>query len=133
MACPARFFVSTAARSVSRRNVFGWARGSLTEEKLLHLLHDDFLILLARRVQAIFVQQHFAVFHPLAPRLLRDLLVDLFSQVAVERRFGESGQFLLQFGAKDSVIRHKFLLKLSHRILAFTGFLRKTLPLTRST
>src|SRR6266853_5797373 len=101
MACPARFFVSTAERSVSRGDVFGGTRGSLTEEKLLHLLHDDFLILLARRVQAIFVQQHLAMFHPLAPRLLRDLFVDLFSQVAVEGRLREPGQFLFQFGTED--------------------------------
>ena len=106
MACPAPFSAqfAVAVRSVRRGNVFGWTRGSLTEEKLLHLLHDDFLILLARRVQAIFVQQHFAVFHPLAPRLLRDLLVDLFPQVAVERRLGEPRQFLFQFCAEDFVI-----------------------------
>ena len=104
MACPALFFVSIAVRSVSRGNVFGGTRGSLTEEKLLHLLYDHFLILLAGRVQAIFVQQHFAVLHPLAPRLLRDLFVDLFAQVAVERRFGEPGQFLFQFCAENFVL-----------------------------
>src|SRR6202171_6371442 len=104
MACSALFFVTIAARSVSRGNVFGWTRRSLTKEKLLHLLHDDFLILLARRVQAIFVQQHLAVFHPLAPGLLRDLLVDLFPQVAIERRLGEPRQFLFQFCAEDSVL-----------------------------
>src|SRR3981189_1841820 len=104
MACPALFFVSIAARSVRRGNVFSWTRGSLTEEKLLHLLHDVFLILLARRVQAIFVQQHLAIFHPLAPRLLRDLFVDLFSQVAVERRLWEPRQFLFQFCAEDFVL-----------------------------
>src|SRR5271154_7056541 len=76
---------------VSRRNVFGRARGSLAEEKLLHLLYDDFLVLLARRVQAIFVQQHLAVFHPLAPCLLRHIFVNLFSQFAVEWRLGKAG------------------------------------------
>src|SRR5208282_6401565 len=101
---PRRSSFVGAVRSVRWRNVFGWMRGSLTEEKLLHLLHDDFLILLARRVQAIFVQQHLAVFHPLAPRLLRDVLVDLLSQVAVERRLGKPGQFLFQFCAEDFVI-----------------------------
>src|SRR5271157_5001534 len=99
MACPAPFLL--ALRSVRRGNVFGWARRSLTEEKLLHLLHDDFLVLLARRIQAIFVEQHFAVFHPLSPSLLRDLLVDLFSQVAVERRLGEPRQFLFQSCAEN--------------------------------
>src|SRR5271169_1253463 len=101
MACLATVL---APDSVRRRNVFGWTRGSLTEEKLLHLLNDDFLILLARRVQAIFVEQHLAVFHPLAPRLLRHMFIDLFSQVAVERRLGEPRQFLLQFCAEDFVI-----------------------------
>src|SRR5450756_1919936 len=106
MACPAPLLAlsAVAARSVRRGNIFGWTRGSLTEEKLLHLLHDDFLILLARRVQAIFVQQHLAVFHPLAPRLLRDLFVDLFSQVTVERRLGEPRQLLLQFCAENFVL-----------------------------
>ena len=118
MACPAPLlaqFAGRRTRSLRWRNVFGGTRGSFAEEKLLHLLHDDFLILLARRVQAIFVQQYFAVFHPLAPRLLRDLLVDLFSQVAVEGRLGEPRQFLFQFCAENFVIGHKFLLKLSHR------------------
>src|SRR5208282_5890796 len=62
--------VFNEAPLVCRRNVFRGTRRSLTEEKLLHLLHDDFLILLARRVQAIFIEQHLAVFHPLAPSLL---------------------------------------------------------------
>src|SRR5450759_2158922 len=99
MACPVPLLAlrAIAVRSVRRGNVFGWTRGSLAEEKLLHLLYDDFLILLARRVQAVFVQQHFAVFHPLAPRLLRDLLVDLFSQVAVARRLGEPRQLPVSY------------------------------------
>ncbi len=121
MACPATVL---APDSVRRGNIFGWMSGSLTEEKLLHLLHDDFLILLARRIQAIFVEQHLAVFHPLAPRLLRDAVVNLFSQVAVERRLGKSRQFLFQFCAEDFVIGHRILLKLSHRYDVFTGFRR---------
>src|ERR1700674_5374545 len=104
MACPALFLVSIAARSVRRRNVFSWTRGSLTKEKLRHLLHDDFLILFASRVQARFAQQHLAVFHPLAARLLRDMLVDLFPQVAVERRLREPGQLPLQFCAENFVL-----------------------------
>ena len=85
-------------------NVFGGTRGAFAEEELLHLLHDDFLILLAGGVQAIFVEQHFAVLHPLAPRLLRDMVIDLFPQFAVEWRLGKTRQFLFQFCAEDFVI-----------------------------
>src|ERR1700721_17726 len=85
---------------VRGRNVFGGTRSSLAKEKLLHLLDDDFLILLTGWVQAIFVEQHLAVLHPLTPRLLRDVIVNLLSEIAVEGRLGEAGQFLFQFGAK---------------------------------
>jgi len=79
---------------VRGRNVFGGTRGPLAEEELFHLFDDDFLVLLAGGVEAIFVEQHLAMLHPLAPRLLRDVVVDFFSEVAVERRLGKAGQFL---------------------------------------
>ena len=89
-----------SVRSVRWWNVFGWTRGSLTEEKLLHLLHDDFLILLARRIQAIFVEQHLAVFHPLAPRLLRDLVIDLFPNSLSKGGSGSPGNSCFSFAQK---------------------------------
>src|ERR1035441_9068325 len=113
--------VPELVKSMRWRDVFGGMRRPFAEEKLLHLLHDDFLVLLARGVQAIFVEQHLAVLHPLAPRLLRDIFVDFFSQVAVEWRLGESGQFLFQFCAEDFVIGHRF----SFEIIAQASWLSR--------
>jgi hypothetical protein len=89
---------------VRRWNVLRGRGRALAEEELFHLLHDDFLILLARGVQAIFVEQHLAVFRPLIPGFLRDLVVDSLSQVGAEGRLGERGQFLFQFCAEDFAI-----------------------------
>ena len=58
---------------------------ALAEEELLHLLHDDFLVLLTRGVQTVFVEQHLAEFHPLVPRLLRDVFVDSLAKFAIKR------------------------------------------------
>src|SRR5882724_7598190 len=69
-----RYHVAPAA-SVRGRDVLSRGRGALAKEELLHLFYDHFLILLARRIQAILVQKHLAVLRPLAPRLLRNLVV----------------------------------------------------------
>src|SRR6059036_2855154 len=71
--------------SVGWRHVLRRGRGALAEEELFHLFHDHFLILLARRIQAIFVQKHLAVLRPLAPGLLRNLIVDFLAELRIER------------------------------------------------
>src|ERR1700682_1183255 len=89
---------------VRGRDVFSGAGRAFSEEELLHLLHDNLLILLARWVQAILVQQHLAVLHPLAPSLLRDIFVNLLAQFAVERSLRKPGQFTFQFCAENFVL-----------------------------
>jgi len=96
-----------ALRSVGRGNIFFRRSCSLAEEERFHLLDDYFLILLAGGVQPIFVQQHFAEFHPLVPCLLRDVLVDPLAKFAVERRFGKTRKLLFQFRAKNRSLGHK--------------------------
>src|SRR5207244_10915875 len=73
--------------SVGWRHVLRRGRGALAEEVLFHLFHDHFLILLARRIQAIFVQNHLAVLRPLAPGLLMTLIVDFLAELRIEWRF----------------------------------------------
>jgi len=92
---------------VRGRDVFRGLGRTFAEEKLLHLLHDNFLILLARGVQTIFVEQHFAMLHPLSPSLLRDVVVYFLAQFAIEGRLGKSGQITFQFRAENFVFRHK--------------------------
>ena len=69
---------------VCRRNVLCRGGRAFPEEELFHLADNDFLILLPCRVQAVLVQQHLAEFHPLIPSLLRDVLVDPFTEFAIK-------------------------------------------------
>ncbi len=56
-------------------------------------------------LQAILIQQHLLPFHPLAPCLLRHILIDLLAKVGVERRFVEPFHLRLVLRAKHHV-RH---------------------------
>jgi hypothetical protein len=56
--------------SMRGRNVLCGRGCAFAEEELLHLFYDHFLILLARRIQTIFIEQHLAILGPLAPGLL---------------------------------------------------------------
>ncbi len=85
------------------RNVLCGRRRAFAEEELLHLFHDYFLILLAGRIQTVFVEQHLAVLCPLAPGLLGNLVVNLLTQFRIERRLFQPRQFLFQFGAENFV------------------------------
>src|SRR5882757_6419573 len=87
--------------------IWRWS-GTLSEEELLHLLHDHFLILLARRVQPILVEKHLAILRPLSPGLLRDLVIDFLTQFGIEWRLRQSGQLLFQLCAENFVFRHDF-------------------------
>src|SRR5580658_6039544 len=88
-----------------RRDVLFGHRGTLPEEELVQLLDDDFLIFPAGRIQAVFVQQHLAVFSPHSPGFLRHIVVDLAAQIVVEGRFVHPWHFSFQFHAENSV-RH---------------------------
>src|ERR1700693_5847977 len=72
---------------VSWSNILFRQRSTFTKEKLVHLLHQKLLRLPRPRLQAILIQQHLLPFHPLAPRLLRNILVNLLPKVRIERRF----------------------------------------------
>jgi len=91
---------------VCRGNILGGRRRTLAEEELLHLPHDYLLILFARRVETVLIEQHLAELRPLIPGFLGDVLVDLLAQVSIEGWLGQSGQLFLQFCAKDFVVRH---------------------------
>ena len=91
-----------------RGHIFLRRRGAFPKEELLHLMNDHFLILLARRIQPVFVEQHLAVLCPLGPGLLRYVLIDFLSEFAVERRLGKPRQLLFQFRAEDSMFSHIF-------------------------
>src|SRR5258708_7695894 len=89
-----------------RRDVlFGQSRSG-AEKILLHLLHNHFLIFAASGIQAIFIQQHFAKLRPTVPSLLRDVVVDFFAQLGIERRLIESWSMLLQLDTKYGVFCH---------------------------
>src|SRR5882757_4060211 len=72
---------------VAWSNILLRQRSTFTKEKLVHLLHQKLLRLSRPRLQTILVQQHLLPFHPLAPRLLRYILVNLLPKVRIERRF----------------------------------------------
>src|SRR5208337_351370 len=75
------------------------------------------LILLARRIQAVLVQQHLAEVHPHAPRLLRNIFVDLSPQIGVEWGFVQTGEFFLQLDAENLALCHY----VSSKKLSHTG------------
>src|SRR3977135_3269793 len=72
---------------VAWRNILLRQRSTLAKEKLIHLLHEKLLRLPRPRLQTILVQQHLLPFHPLTPRLLRNILVNLLPKLRIERRF----------------------------------------------
>src|SRR5271156_2557869 len=75
------------------RDVFLGHRRTFSEEELVQLFDDDFLIFAAGRVQAVFVEQHLAVFGPQAPRFLGYVVVDFAAEVVVKGRLVEPRQF----------------------------------------
>src|ERR1700722_6883864 len=85
------------------RDVFLWWGGAFSKEILLHLLHDRFLIFAAGRVQAIFVEQHFAELDPAIPRLLGNVVINFLAKIGVEGRFIEAGELLFQLHAENCV------------------------------
>jgi hypothetical protein len=93
------------------RDILLGQRGALTEEVLFHLANDGFLILSARGIQTIFIEQHFAVFGPHLPGLPGDAFIDFLPQFGVERRLIQAWKFLMQLGAKNCVLAHDFLVK----------------------
>src|SRR6185312_4395893 len=69
--------------SVRRWNILlgQFAAFAFAEEESVHLLHKKLLRLARPRLQTIFIQQHLLPLHPLVPRLLRHVLIDLLSEV----------------------------------------------------
>jgi hypothetical protein len=88
-----------------RRHVLAGKRRSGAEEELLHLLHQELLRLRRPRLQAIFVQQHLLPLHPLAPRCLGDVLVNLLAELGIEGGLVQSLHLFLVAYAKNHV-RH---------------------------
>src|SRR5215469_3082594 len=86
-----------------RRDVLFGGNLAVAEEELFHVLHDDFLILLAGGVEAIFVEDHLAELGPLLPGSGRNIVVDLLSELGVEGRLVETGELLLELYAENFV------------------------------
>src|SRR5262249_52146271 len=59
--------------------------GAFAEEILLALRHPDLLTLVAREIQPVLVHEHLGVLDPGPPRLLRDVLEDLLTELTLER------------------------------------------------
>src|SRR6266404_3457470 len=84
-----------------------WRRScTFSEEILLHLLHDHFLIFSPSGVQPVFIEQHLAEFGPLLPRFLRNILIDLHAKRRIKRRLVQSWKFLTQLDAEYVVLCH---------------------------
>src|SRR5215469_4195511 len=86
-----------------RRNVLFGSHLAVAEEKLLHVLDNDFLVFFAGRVEAVFVQNHLAELGPLLPGSGRNVVVDLLAKFGVEGRLVEAGKLLLELYAKNFV------------------------------
>src|ERR1700757_2709465 len=80
---------SLPEKSVRGRHILLGQRRSLTEKVLVHLLHQKLLRLGRPRLQAILIEQHLLVLQPLHPGLLRDVVIDLVAEIAVEGRLLE--------------------------------------------
>jgi len=88
-----------------RHVLLGWGC-TFAEEILFHLLHDSFLILPASRIQAIFVQQHFAEFRPTPPSFLGDIVENLLSKFRVKGWLIQAWKFPLQFDTENFALSH---------------------------
>src|SRR5882757_11093044 len=98
---------------VAWSNILLRQRSTFTKEKLVHLLHQKLLRLSRPRLQTILVQQHLLPFHPLAPRLLRNILINLLPKVRIERRFVQPFHLSLESRVENHVCHSwKLLLKL---------------------
>jgi len=91
------------------RHVFFRQGSAFPEKILLQLTNNYFLVFTPRRIQAILVEQHFAMLAPHSPGFLGHVLVNLLPQLIIEWWFLQARQFSLQFHAKN-ISRHNFLL-----------------------
>src|SRR5579864_4852830 len=106
------FLICLTSRLLFWGDVIRRRRGAFSEEILLHLADDDFLIFAARGVHAVFVEQHLAEFSPLVPGLLRDVVINLVAEVGVKRGLVQAGKFLMEFDAINETLCHKLLEKI---------------------
>ena len=89
------------------------------EEVLLHLLHDEVLVLLFPRLQTILIEQHLHVVLPVGPGLLADVFIDALPQRAVKRSFVKTFGLMPQLYALHHVC---------HVSLPSVPYLRNHLP-----
>lgn len=83
-----------------RWDVFLREGRAFAEEELLHLLNEELLGLGSPRLKPVFVEEHFLVVDPLAPRRLGDILVDFLSEFRVERGLVEALHLLFVTNTK---------------------------------
>ena len=76
--------VSLQQRLDAGWNVFLGDGAAFAEEELFHLIYKKLLGFLGPGLQAVFVQEHFLAFNPLAPGLLADVLIDFLTEIGVE-------------------------------------------------
>src|SRR5690606_12275297 len=72
---------------------------ALAEQELHHLVGEIFAVLLVHGVQALLVDEHGLVAHPLAPRLLGDVLHHLPAEIARPGRRVEALGLLVEVHA----------------------------------
>ena len=86
-----------------RRNIFLRQRRAFAKEIHDSSARPETPATRASTAAAVFVQQHLLVLDPLAPRPLRDVVINLVPKIAVERRLVEPFQFLFVLRAVDHV------------------------------
>src|SRR5438067_5648268 len=110
---PGPFYARHARLLMARRNILLRQRTAFAEEKLVHLLYQKFLRLARPWLETILIQQHFLSFHPLAPRFLRNILINLLPKVRIEWRLIQPFHLSLESRVKNHVCHSwKLLLKL---------------------
>ena len=81
--------IGTCPPAKAKNLVAGWyiflrQCGAFAEEILCHLLYKELLCLRRPGLETVFIEQHFLVLEPLAPGLLRNVVINLVTEVAIE-------------------------------------------------
>jgi len=99
-----------ASRLVGGDVAFGLLHFTATEQEFLHLGAEELACLGVERVEAVFVEQHGLVGHPLLPGLLGNLSVDALAERAGPGGEVEAFGVDVELGAMDGATHAFFLL-----------------------
>jgi hypothetical protein len=76
---------------------------AFAEKEAVHLLDEELLGFARPGLQTVLVEEHLLALDPFAPRLFRDVVVDLVAEVGVERGLVEAFHFGLVLAAEHHV------------------------------